>query len=115
MTGILALGGGALGMAPAQSAAAADDRLAAFTGTVANASPTASQYTVFVHVTPETDETFDVGDKVPMLKLPSSSVSVSGSEFTLRIDPETLPAKYVAGDGNVTVEVLADDGKGARG
>ncbi|WP_282701106.1 hypothetical protein [Streptomyces sp. CC219B] len=118
VTGILSLGLGTLGAAaPAQGAAAeaAAQETAAFTGSITNAALSASQYSVYVHVNQETDRTFEVGDKVPMLKLPSSAVTTSGDQFTLNIDPKTLPAKYVGADGNVTVDVVAEDGKGGAG
>ena len=70
---------------------------------------------MYVHVNQEMDASFEIGDKVPMLKLPSSVVTTSGDQFTLNIDPKTLPAKYVGADGNVTAEVVANDGRGNAG
>jgi hypothetical protein len=44
----------------------------------------------------------EVGDSVPMLRLPSDRVvRTAGSRYAIVIDPATLPANYVNDDGSV--------------
>lgn len=47
----------------------------------------------------------EIGDKVPILQLPSEVVRISGNKFSIHLDPNNLPEDYINDDGRVDIGV----------
>ncbi|MDX6349237.1 MAG: hypothetical protein QOF84_4027 [Streptomyces sp.] len=51
------------------------------------------------------------GEEVPMLKLPTTGISTSGTSFTVAVDPADVPDRYIGSNGLVSLELEIYDPK----
>lgn len=95
---------------PVSQAATGDP--VAFTGQVDSEIPLdRAQFTLRADL-PAT-QTADLADGavVDMLKLPTAGISTSGNTFTVAVDPDDVPARYVGSNGLVSLEMEIYDPK----
>jgi hypothetical protein len=97
-----------MAVSPAGAAGSADVPPVALAGTLPRDSHSV-RLSVDLLPTAEAMERLDVGESLPVYRVPAAEVDAVGRGYTVRIDPLALPSGYLDNKGMATAKVLAQD------